>query len=57
MRSKCKYCLKNCVGSDNKNETSTLQHHMGKCDVYLKTRSNSDVGKLHDDNKNGELVF
>ena len=36
VRSKCKYCLKDYVGGDNKNETSTLQRHMGKCDVYLK---------------------
>ena len=46
MRSKCKYCLKNYVGSDNKNETSNLQRHMGKCDVYLKTCSNSDAGNI-----------
>ena len=31
---------------DNRNETSTLQRHMRKCDVYLKTCSNSDVGNI-----------
>ncbi|KHN14618.1 Ubiquitin-like-specific protease ESD4 [Glycine soja] len=46
VRSKCKYCLKDYVGGDNRNETSTLQRHMRKCDVYLKTRSNSDVGNI-----------
>ena len=34
------------MGGDNKNGTSTLQRCMGKCDVYLKTRSNSDVGNI-----------
>ena len=46
VMSKCKYCLKDYVGGDNKNGTSTLQRRMGKCDVYLKTRSNSDVGNI-----------
>ena len=46
VRSKCKYCLKDYVGGDNRNETSTLQRHMRKCDVYLKTCSNSDVGNI-----------
>jgi len=34
------------MGNDNKNGTSTFQRHMGKCDVYLKMRSNGDVGKI-----------
>ena len=46
VRGKCKYCLKDYVGSDNKNVTSTLQCHMGKYDVYLKTRSKSDVRNI-----------
>ena len=46
VMSKCKYCLKDYVGGDNKNGTSTLQRRMGKCDVYLKTHSNSDVGNI-----------
>ena len=35
VRSTCKYCLKDYVGSDNKNGTLTLQRHMGKCDAIL----------------------
>ena len=34
------------MGGGNKNGTSTLQCHKGKCDVYLKTCSNGDVGKI-----------
>ena len=34
VRCKCKYCLKDYVGDDNKNETSTLQRHTRKCGVY-----------------------
>ncbi|KAG4924907.1 hypothetical protein JHK87_050447 [Glycine soja] len=43
VRSKCKYCLKDHVGGDNKNETSTLQRHMGKYDVTYQLRPRREV--------------
>ncbi|KAL5196132.1 putative AC transposase [Glycine soja] len=45
VRSKCKYCLKDYVGGDNKNETSTLQRHMGKCDEFIKFED-EDVSQM-----------
>ncbi|KAH1202772.1 hypothetical protein GmHk_17G049157 [Glycine max] len=51
VRSKFKYCLKDYVGGDNKNGTSTLQHHMGKCDEFIQFEDEdmSQVGKEDED--------